>query len=144
MQETREQIVAKLREGGHRVTRARLAIIDIMASDVRPLTAAEIFRTLQRHGSECHRATVYRELNFLTANGIIRQVRFTGAATHYELDLTHHHHLVCTGCKSVTEVTLGTHLESHERQILEQEQFKVVSHSLEFYGLCRDCNEGRS
>ena len=134
------EILKKLKGGGHRITRARSAIIDLLLQDRNPLTAPAICTSLKRRGLVFNRATVYRELVFLLANDIVRQVRFAGKATHFEINSGHHHHLVCMKCNSVKDVVLGKHLEHHERQIYEKEKFKVVSHSLEFYGLCRNCH----
>jgi len=135
----KDQIMQKLKGGGHRITRARSAIIDFLLNTGQPLTASNICNTLNGQGLKFDRATVYRELIFLLANGVVRQVRFPGKATHYEINSGHHHHLVCTMCNAVKDVILGKHLENHERQIYRKEKFKVVSHSLEFYGLCNNC-----
>ncbi len=136
------QILSKLKGKGHRITKARSAIIDLLLQDRKPLTAPAICALLSSRGLALNRATVYRELIFLRANDIVRQVKFAGKATHYEINSGHHHHLVCMKCNSVKDVVLGKHLEHHERQIYEKEKFKVVSHSLEFYGLCRNCYRG--
>ena len=138
------EILKKLKGGGHRITKARSAIIDLLLQDKKPLTAPAICASLNRRGLVFNRATVYRELVFLLANDIVRQVRLAGKTTHYEINSGHHHHLVCIKCNSVKDVVLGKHLEHHERQIYEREKFKVVSHSLEFYGLCRNCYRGRA
>ncbi len=136
----RKQILDQLRNGGHRITKARSAIIDFLLQTGQPLTASTICSSLNSRGLVFNRATVYRELVFLLEKSIVRQVRFAGKATHYEINSGHHHHLVCIKCNSVKDIVLGKHLEHHERQIYEKEQFKVVSHSLEFYGLCSNCN----
>ncbi|HET6516014.1 MAG TPA: transcriptional repressor [Thermodesulfovibrionales bacterium] len=137
------QILDKLRGDGHRITKARSAIVDILLHIKKPLTARAIFTLLNSRGLTSNRATVYRELGFLLANDIVCQVRFAGKAIHYEINSGHHHHLVCLKCDTVKDVVLGKHLEHQERQIYEKEKFKVVSHSLEFYGLCNNCRENR-
>jgi Fur family ferric uptake transcriptional regulator len=137
----KDNIMQKLKGGGHRITRARSSIIDFLLNTGQPLTAPIICNTLNSQGLKLDRATVYRELIFLLDNNVVRQVRFTGKATHYEINSGHHHHLVCTMCNAVKDIVLGKHLEKHERQIYRKEKFKVVSHSLEFYGLCNNCIE---
>ncbi len=138
--ENRKQILDALKGRGHRITKARSAIIDFFLQTKKPLTASYIYAELSRLGLALNRATVYRELVFLLENDIVRQLRLPGKATHYEVNSGHRHHLVCIKCNSVKDVVLGKHLEHHERRIYERERFKVVSHSLEFYGLCSNCN----
>ena len=135
----KDAILQKLKADGHRLTKARLAIIEFLTDANRPSTAATILSTLKCKGFLTDRATVYRELNFLIANNIVSQVQFTGKVTHYEIESDHHHHLVCIKCNSIKEIVLGKHLGHHERQIFQKEKFKVVSHALEFYGLCQNC-----
>lgn len=138
--DSKEKILRKLRGGGHRITRGRSAIIDYLLTTSQPSTAFSIYETLKTRGLTLDRATVYRELAFLVSNDVVRQLRLSGKATHYEIRSNHHHHLVCMKCNSVQDVVLGKHLEEHEQQILKRDKFKVVSHSLEFYGLCHSCN----
>jgi len=39
----------------------------------------------------------------------------------------------------VIEIVLGEHLEEQEMEIDERKNFKVIFHSLGFYGLCGNC-----
>jgi len=135
-----EEILRQLRKGGHRITKARSAIIGFLSDNGQPLSASNIYDSLHSNGFKINRATVYRELVFLSAKDIARRVRLPGKSTHYEINSGHFHHLVCMKCNSIKNVALGKHLENHEQQIYEREKFKVVSHSLEFYGFCNSCN----
>ena len=57
-----------------------------------------------------------------------------------EGDDGHHHHLVCTRCAEVVEIEeCGMH--SLEEKIAESNGFKGVTHRLEFFGLCPNCQE---
>ncbi len=121
------------------MTRARLAIIRLLADAPQPISASTIRNSLKSEGLLLNRATIYRELKFLLANKIVRRIQFAGKATHYEIDSGHHHHLICIKCNSVKIIAMGRHLERHEREIFQREDFKVISHALEFYGFCRNC-----
>ena len=129
----------KLRKDGHRITSARSAIIHLLVETDEPLSASKIRSTLKLQRLSLDRATIYRELKFLLTDNIVRKIQFAGKATHYEIESGHHHHLICVKCNSVKIIVLGRHLERHERQIYKKENFRVISHALEFYGLCRKC-----
>jgi Fur family transcriptional regulator, ferric uptake regulator len=135
----KEAIIQRLKDDGFRITRARLAIIRLLADATQPLYASVIRNALKDGGLSLNRATIYRELNFLLAHDIIRRTHLAGKATRYEIDSGHRHHLVCIKCNTVTMITMGKHLERHERVIFQKENFKVISHALEFYGVCRNC-----
>jgi Fe2+ or Zn2+ uptake regulation protein len=135
----KDKILEQLKSAGFRVTKARSQIIIVLSKIKQPITAASIYATLHRQGNKFDRTTIYRELKFLLVNNLVRQVSFYGKATHFELNSDHHHHLVCIKCHSKKKIVLGKHLEHHERQIFQKEKFKVVSHSLEFYGICNNC-----
>jgi Fur family ferric uptake transcriptional regulator len=135
----KDNIFKQLKSAGYRITDARSKIIEFLLKTKQPITASAICDTLNCTGNKFNRTTIYRELNFLLANNLVRQVRFNGKATHFEINSGHHHHLVCIKCNSKKQIVLGKHLEHHEQQIFQKEKFKVVSHSLEFYGICSNC-----
>ena len=135
-----EKILQELKKDGYRITKARTAIIDFLLNIDQPVSASNIYNSLNSKGLKINRATVYRELIFLSANDVARRVSLPGKATHYEINSGHYHHLVCMRCNAIKNVDLGKHLENHEQQIYDKEKFKVVSHSLEFYGFCNSCS----
>lgn len=83
---------------------------------------------------------MYRELDFLVAQKIIRELRFRDGTRRYEITPSdHHHHIVCVDCNAIEHISLEKDLEKEEKIIAQKNEFKVLSHSLEFYGLCSRC-----
>ena len=65
----------------------------------------------------------------------------TSFSSRYELEsLDHHHHIICIDCDKVEDIVLEKYLDSQEQKIMRQKKFKTISHSLEFFGLCAECN----
>ena len=120
-----------------RMTKCRKAIIKIFSNHPSPLSVAEIFEKLVDDEVLVNRTTVYRELNFLQNENILREVNFGEGKSRYEsANEKHHHHLVCDNCGSVAEI------EMDERNLLKslpKTNFDIKSHSLEFFGLCVNC-----
>ncbi len=134
------QQTEELRSRGFRITAARKTILEILSDEHKPLSAADFHELLLKRNVKSDRVTVYRELDFLEKQGIIHGVQFQDRNRRYELSsLEHHHHLICQGCKSVEDVNLKEDLEAQERTIEKQKNFKVMRHSLEFFGLCQNC-----
>ncbi|MFA7208780.1 MAG: transcriptional repressor [Parcubacteria group bacterium] len=133
-------IFEKIKSDGHRLTKIRKAMIGILFADKCLLSASEIRARLSASGLAADRTTVYRELGFLLGKNIIKEIRIADRKTYYEIvSPEHHHHLVCTKCNRVQEIAMGNHLKRQEDRIYRNEKFKVLAHSLEFYGLCRNC-----
>lgn len=136
-------IYQQLKRRGFKLTRGRKSIINIFIDRNRPLSAAEIMDSLHKGKINLHKTTVYRELEFLLDRNIIRQLQFTDRKKMYEI-LTddHHHHLVCKNCQKIEKVAsaaLETEIQFLENEILADSSFKNIRHSLEFFGLCRQC-----
>lgn len=137
-------LMSRLKADGHRLTKVRSAVIETLAGAAGPVTAAEVGAFLKKLGQKCDRVTVYRELTFLVKERLASQVRFASGAARFELASGHHHHLVCTGCDSAVDVCLGEETLSREmRAISRKNNFKVLAHALEFYGLCQKCSAKR-
>ena len=134
-----ETILQKIKEDGFRLTKVRKAMVDIFCDEKCLLSLSEIKAKLTNLHVKTDRTTVYRELLFLFEKNIIRKVQLGDDKTYYEISAGHHHHLVCTRCNKVKEVVIGQHLEEEEKKIYKKERFKVLNHSLEFYGLCSNC-----
>lgn len=134
-----------LKKNGYRLTNARVQILNIFLKSATPLAADEVLEKLTERNIRVNKTTVYREVDFLTEIGLLKEIHFDDRKKRYEMaDLDHHHHLVCIRCKKVEDFAMpedSIHLKSIEdNKIHKQKGFKVLSHSLEFFGLCRNCH----
>ena len=71
--------------------------------------------------------------------GIIRRISLGGKEDRFEMTaMPHHHHAVCRNCGDIKHVDLEQYVKKMESQLARQ-QFKVKSHLVEFFGLCKEC-----
>lgn len=133
------QILAKIKKGGGRITKTRKTVLATLLLAKQPLSAFELLTTLKNKKLIVNRTTIYRELSFLVKNGFVREVQLIGKPSLFELSYEHRHHLICLKCNRVKPVLLGKHLDHQEKKINREEKFKITGHSLEFYGLCEKC-----
>lgn len=133
------EILESMKKDGHRLTKIRKSMIEILFSEKCLLSTSEILVRLSQLQMKPDRTTIYRELCFLLDRKIIRRIQLGNGKAYYEICDSHHHHLICTKCHKVKEVILGDHLEKQEKDIYKKEKFKVAAHTLEFYGLCGNC-----
>ncbi len=124
-----------LKESNLKNTKVRREIFQIFGDTDNPIDALEFTEKIK-----VNKTSIYRELKILLAKGLILEIDFGDGKKRYELSsLDHHHHLICTSCKSVSDVQLKQDLSSEEERIEKEESFKVQRHNLEFFGLCAGC-----
>ena len=142
--EVHETVERRLRDAGHRYTSNRRALVDTLASAATPPALPDI----ETRAPALARSSVYRNLGVLEDAGVVRRVSTEGDFARFELaeDLTdHHHHLLCSSCGRVEDVTVPGSLETTMDRALDQVArragFATVEHRLDLIGLCRDCAE---
>lgn len=138
-----EAVASSLGRTDQRYTPMRQQLVDLLAAAGRPLSIQEILAT--RPGLA--QSSVYRNLDTLEQAGAVRRVLGADEFARYELDeaLTeHHHHLVCTNCRRITDFQVAPRHERALERVLDdaavQSGFRAVAHRLDLFGLCRDCS----
>jgi Fur family ferric uptake transcriptional regulator len=130
----------KLRRGARKVTGPRQAILDVLRREAHPVTNKEIHAALP--AGLCDLATVYRSLHLLEELGLVKRYDFGDGAARFEMvhegETGHHHHLICTACARVVELD-DCLAEAWEQRIGRETGFRTVTHRLEFFGVCPDC-----
>ena len=135
-----ETIIALLKDRRKRITNGRRAIIEIFSTIGQPLAPVSVLALLRKKRSKMNKTTVYREIDFLHRQGILRALQFHERSKRYELASDRHtHHLICTDCQRIEDAVLDHDLDAVEKRLKTQKQFHVQHHSLEFYGLCKAC-----
>lgn len=135
----------ELKKKGYKLTPQRRAIVDtIVDSEGKHLTAEEIYDEVKKKCPEIGLATVYRTILLLEEIGIVSRLHLNDGCSRYELvhsDERHrHHHLICNDCNSVIEVEDDL-LDELEESIEKNYGFKIMDHSVKFYGICKECQE---
>ncbi len=133
---------ARLRSDAQRYTENRRALVAVLASAGKPLTIPEILR----ERPELAQSSVYRNLAVLERAGVLQRIVTTGEWARYELaeDLAgHHHHLICSACGQVVDVTLPAaverRLDATLAEVAGQAGFEVTHHRLDLLGRCATC-----
>ncbi len=124
-----------------RATPARIAIMQLLESSKKPMDTNTIMSYLQEEEIETDPATVFRIMNMFTQKGITTPIQFQEGKTRYELaNREDHHHLICESCGRVEDIE-DTVIPALEKRIKERRNFTVKRHSLEFFGLCANCQK---
>jgi Fur family transcriptional regulator, ferric uptake regulator len=136
-----DDIVARLRQAGHKITTQRVAIIKIVIESDELLTPSALYKKARDLDPEVGEVTVYRTLDILSQLGLVCMVH-TGENTHSYIGrpAEHHDHLICSECGKVVNFT-DCNISKLEKRLVGETGFAINEHRLDFYGKCRECKE---
>ena len=137
-----------LKSMGLKATIPRLKILALFEkSDVRHLTAEDVYRLLLAENLDVGLATVYRVLTQFGQAGLLERHYFESGKAVFELSPGQHHdHLVCTDCGRVEEF-YDAEIERRQTKIAKERGFVIREHALYLYAECAkpECpHRGRS
>lgn len=135
-----KQAITFLEQHNLRKTPSRIELLAIFLDTASPLDVSEIMRFLQERKVTIDQATVYRMLDSFVEHDIVTRLEFQEGKYRYELTGSEHHHLICTSCAKIEDIS-DCNLAGIEAEIRLKKGFLVKRHSLEFFGLCANCQE---
>ena len=124
---------------GQRSTRQRTAVAELLdqLDDFR--SAQDLHEELRKRGEGIGLTTVYRTLQSLADAGEVDVLRMdSGEAIYRRCSRHHHHHLVCRDCGRTVEVE-GPAVEQWADRVAVENGFSQVSHTVEIFGTCGNC-----
>ena len=128
-------------------TRQKEKLLDYLISNKDKHTNVQkISAYLTAEGTPVGVATIYRQLDKLVENGLVRRYTIdgkTGACYQYideSQDCMSHFHLKCIKCERLIHIDCG-HLKGISEHILAHHGFTVDSSKTVFYGVCEACME---
>lgn len=129
----------ELRDADLKVTRVRLAVLKLFESADKPVDVAEVINYLRQNKIKADPATAFRIIKNFTDRGLTRQISFHEGKFRYELaDQTEHHHFVCENCGAIEDIS-DCKIETLEKNIFKKKGLIIKRHSLEFFGICKNC-----
>jgi Fe2+ or Zn2+ uptake regulation protein len=133
-----EEILERLRDQGLRLTPQRIALIQSLARGKKHKTAEEIHQEMQASQPGIALGTVYRNLGLMVEKRLVNRLDWGENCSLFELNLEHHHHLICLRCGEMVDVP-ECPVEEYVRTAGSKDGFKVMEHHLKLYGICKSC-----
>jgi len=132
----------ELRNAGLKVTLPRVKILEILErSDLRHMSAEDMYKALLDSGEDIGLATVYRVMTQFETAGLVTRHHFEGGHSVFELNQGNHHdHIVCVKCGRVDEF-VDSEIEKRQKQIAITKGYEITDHSLYLYGICGNCRK---
>jgi Fur family ferric uptake transcriptional regulator len=122
--------------------RQQLLLEQLKLAD-RELSGQDLHALLRQSPQAMGLATVYRHLRQLQQRGLIRCRHLPSGEALFAPVERDEHHLTCVDCGTTLVLE---HCPMHNVQLHgdQAEGFQLLFHTLEFFGLCRNCQERQS
>lgn len=121
-----------------RNTLQRSLVLDAVRRLANHPSAEEVYEQTARLHPDISKATVYRNLNVLAQEGVLRRLSVANAADRFDHNTTKHYHLKCICCGNFGDVALP-YMEDLDRKVEQETGYALNNHAIIFEGLCPVC-----
>lgn len=123
-----------------RMTNQRSSILEELRSLKSHPTADELYIAVRRRLPRISLGTVYRNLQILSKQGVIRTLPNPRGQRRFDGDTAEHYHVRCVKCGRVADLP-GRPVVHFEREREGKTDFRILGFKIELLGICPDCNE---
>jgi Fe2+ or Zn2+ uptake regulation protein len=124
---------------GLRLTPQREVLLRALSGAMGHPTADDMVQRVRKVLPTVSHATVYRNLQELVREGLIRTLEVAGTAVQFEVNPDDHHHFVCRRCGRVWDVYLSNLALRINRRRTGLDGFQVDRRDVHLQGLCAGC-----
>lgn len=116
-----------------------LVLKTLQENPVHP-TAEYLYSIIKKEMPSISLATVYRNLNLLAENNIIKKIEALDGSRHFDHNLYQHHHFICIKCNKVYDVAHDVMPNLNEKS-LKDRGLQVLDYDLSLRGICYNCQQ---
>jgi len=127
----------ELQASGYKLTKPRIAVVEIMAQGDHPMSPAELYEQAQTTYPTIGKMTVYRTLEKLEELQLVHRLH-NGCHTYVAAPPASCHLMICEDCGDVRYVE-ASELPCGVEESIGHVGFKVKSHLLQLFGVCAAC-----
>ncbi len=128
---------SRIRTAGMRVTKPRIALVELLLKLDGPVSIERIHQLVGIKA--CDLVTIYRCLAAFENLGLVRRSYLHNGTCLYEQTLgsARHYHIICKSCGKTDRVDYN--LPDGVEQRLQDKGYAHISHVVEFFGACQEC-----
>ena len=120
-------------------THQRKIIFEAVVATPGHYSPEQIYTVVKRRIPSVSLATIYNNLRVFVEKGLLREVTPHSTTLRVDGNLESHHHLVCTRCKSVQDIS-GDFVDFKRLARQAPGGFDLTQPMIEVFGLCRRCS----
>ena len=131
-----------LKTKGLKQTAQRDLILEIFLKCDGHILIDELFEKVRKEDSSIGIATIYRSVNIFKECGLVNEQLLPNGKKVIEklYQKAHHDHLLCNQCGKLEEFEHPL-IEKYQEDVAQEHGFKLESHRMILYGICRDCTK---
>lgn len=127
-------------EHGLTATHQRQVLYEVMQTMPGHPSPEEVYARVKRRVPAISLATVYKNIHLFVERGVLKELSMHHGSLRVELQKIHHHHMVCSQCKAITDV------EEKDLGVLPTARelpggFQVERYSIDVIGICAACQK---
>jgi Fur family peroxide stress response transcriptional regulator len=126
-------------EHGLAATHQRQRIYEALVSRPGHYSPEEIYEQVKQDLPSISLATVYKNLKTFVSAGVLHEVSPLHGSWRLDAKAEPHHHLVCTRCRSITDLDLDVLDPIRLRRKLPP-GFRIEKFNVEIRGICKTCS----
>jgi len=123
-----------------RMTNQREMILKELRISRQHLTADELYERVKKSMPRISLATVYRNLETLSAAGIIAKLEISGRQKRFDYNTVEHDHIYCIRCHRVDNITFDREPAGLSAQKVAG-GYQITGYRVEFVGICPSCRK---
>lgn len=127
---------------GFRMTKQKKIVLEEIRKVSSHPTAYDIYKMARKRLPKISLGTVYRNLDVLSRFGLIQKIEMGNAQTRFDANTRNHYHVRCIHCDRADDVPVDMSSVVNDA-ISKVSNYKILGHSMEFYGVCPECKEKR-
>jgi len=125
-----------LREHHLKATPQRLAMLESINS-YGHINIDSLYEDIKKKFSSISLATVYKNINAMTKNLLLQEVKLPNEKSVYEIIKEDHSHLLCNSCGDVMDIQVET--KNIKDDIANKYDFDVSKSDVVLSGTCKNC-----
>lgn len=121
-------------------SRQRELILKTLKENCIHPTAEQLYELIRREEPTVSLATVYRNLNLLAENGMVKKIEGLDGTAHFDHQTFDHYHFICTKCNRVFDIPYDI-APDLAQDVESRTGFRIASYDVSFRGTCKNCQK---
>lgn len=126
----------KLREHDLKATPQRLEIINTIFLHGH-ISIDKLYEEVKNRFKSISLATIYKNINSMTKNRLLDEVKLPNEKSVYEIIKDKHSHLLCKKCNQIKDIEVE--LDDVTKNISDKLDFQIQQSNLVLLGICKSC-----
>jgi Fur family ferric uptake transcriptional regulator len=138
--EIMEDYKKMLKDKNLKVTKGRLAVLELLNASKVPMNAEQIYEDIDKEAVPSF-TSLYRILKQLADEDLLKKNLYSNGLLYYETaKLGHRHFIICSKCGKISSIEKCP-LHEFDEAAAKETGYVVEYHSVELVGICPECQK---